>query len=65
MRPMELLRYVVIGVAAIAVLFGILVMAGVFVPIHFPEQYRIPIGAIIALYGAYHGVTAFSRKQRN
>ncbi len=66
MTTMEILRYVILALSAAAMVFGVLVMAGVFVPARgaFPESYRIIIGAVIFLYGMYRFLISFYRRNR-
>ena len=43
------LKYSVLAVSALAMVVGVLVMAGYLVPRYFPEQYRVVIGAVVFL----------------
>lgn len=55
------LRVSVLAVSALAMVVGVLVMAGFLVPKYFPEQYVVIIGAVIFLYGAYRFALTFFR----
>lgn len=64
MKTLDVIRSVILGLSAAATVFGVLVMAGVFVPVQgaFPDHYRIIIGAVIALYGLYRFLIAYFRR---
>ena len=53
MNIASVLKYSMLTVSAAAMIVGALVMAGYLVPKYFPEEYRIIIGAVVFLYGAY------------
>jgi len=61
----RILRLIVLVLASAAMVLGILVIAGVFVPVNFPEQFRSLVGVVIFLYGAYRFVVAFFRKKES
>jgi hypothetical protein len=50
----------VLSIGAMAV--GVAVVAGMLVPPNIPQQFRIPIGLVIFLYGAYRLVIAYVRQ---
>lgn len=59
----SVLRVSVLAVSAVVMAVGILVMIGFLVPKYFPEDYRIIMGVVVFLYGAYRFVvTYFHRK---
>lgn len=66
MDPMRIVRYVILALSTVVVLFGALVVAGVLVPSHLalPHEYRIVIGLVISLYGLYRFVVTFNRPTR-
>jgi len=66
MNGMAILRYVILTLAAAAMVFGVLVMVGVLVPARgaFPDHYRIIIGAVIFLYGMYRFLISYFRRTR-
>jgi hypothetical protein len=66
MNVMGIVRYVILALSASAVVGGVLIMADLLVPVQgtLPEQYRIIIGAVVALYGAYRFVIAYYRPTR-
>jgi hypothetical protein len=57
------LRYVALAISALAMVIGVLAMAGVLVPRYFPEQYRVVIGAVVFLYGAYRFAVTYYRNK--
>ena len=61
MNISSVLRYSVLAVSAAAMIVGVLVMVGYLVPKYFPEQYRVVIGAVVFLYGAYRFALTFFR----
>ena len=56
-----LLRYTALALSALAMVVGALVVTGYLVPKYFPEQYRVVIGAVVFLYGAYRFAIVFFR----
>ncbi len=61
MNISSVLRYSVLAVSTAAMIVGVLVMVGHLVPKYFPEQYRVVIGAVVFLYGAYRFALTFFR----
>ena len=57
------LKYSVLAVSALAMVVGVLVMAGYLVPRYFPEQYSVVIGAVVFLYGAYRFALTYYRNK--
>ncbi|GEM_PF-1011198 len=55
-------RYVVLVVAGAAMVAGILVVVGVLSPARIPEDFRVIVGVVIFLYGAYRFTVTFFRK---
>jgi hypothetical protein len=66
MKAMDVVRYVILGLSAAAMAFGVLVMMGVIVPARsgFSENMRIVIGAVIFLYGMYRFLISYFRRTR-
>lgn len=52
-------RAVVLAVAGAAMAVGVAVMAGWLVPSNLPGQFRVPLGAVVFLYGAYRFAVAW------
>ncbi len=59
----SVLRYSVLAVSAAAMAVGILVMIGYLVPRYVPEDYRIIMGAVVFLYGAYRFTITYLRRK--
>lgn len=59
----NLLRIVVLVLSTGAMLAGIAVMIGMLVPRNVPDQFRLGIGVVIFLYGAYRFVIGYYRKK--
>lgn len=54
------MRYVAMGVSAAVMIAGVVLMGG-WVTANFPEQYRVILGAVVFLYGAYRFVIVYFR----
>ena len=61
MNAASVLRTVILVLAAGAMAVGVAVMAGWLVPSNLPDRFRIPIGAVVFLYGAYRFIVAWFR----
>ena len=57
------LKYVVLAASAIVMIVGVMVMVGYLVPRYFPEQYRVVMGAVVFLYGAYRFAITYIRNR--
>jgi len=66
MKTMDAMWYLILILSAAAMVFGILVMAGVLVPARgaFTDHVRIIIGAVIFLYGLYRFLIGYYRRRR-
>jgi hypothetical protein len=66
MDAMGIVRYVILALSAAAAVCGVLIMAGLLVPVQasLPEQFRIAIGAVVSLYGIYRFVVAYFKPTR-
>ena len=58
----SILRLTILVFSILAMVFGILVMAGVLVPKYVAGQFGILFGAVIFLYGLYRFVIAYFRR---
>jgi putative Ca2+/H+ antiporter (TMEM165/GDT1 family) len=54
------MRYVAMVVSVLAMIAGIVLMGG-WLPANVPEQYRVILGAVVFLYGAYRFVIVYFR----
>lgn len=57
----SVLRVSVLAVSVAAMVVGVSVMIGWLVPRYFPEDYRIIMGVVVFLYGAYRFVVTYFR----
>jgi hypothetical protein len=55
------MHYVILALSGAAVVLGVLVIAGVLVPRTLPEEFRVVVGVVIALYGLYRIVIEYTR----
>lgn len=55
-------RYTILTVSGLAMVAGVLIMAGLLVPRNLPGQYGVLIGVIVFLYGAYRFAIAYFRR---
>ena len=55
----SVLRYTILVISSAAMVLGILVMAGVLVPVYLPNQFGVIFGAVIFLYGLYRFVITY------
>lgn len=60
---MRIVRAIVLAGWGVAVVAGVLMMAGVFVPRSLPGEYGIPLGAVVSLYGMFRFVVTYTRRQ--
>jgi len=58
------IRYAIMALSSALMVLGVLVMAGLMVPRVFPEQYRVILGIVIFLYGAYRFSVAYYRRPK-
>lgn len=64
MNFVSVLKYAVYAVSSAAMVVGVLVMMGNLVPRYFPANYRVVIGAVVFLYGAYRFGITYVRSRR-
>ena len=60
MNISSVLRYSALVISSAAMVVGIVIMTGLVTTI-FPEQYRVIVGAVVFLYGAYRFVVTYYR----
>jgi hypothetical protein len=58
------IRYTILALSSALMVLGVLVMAGLMIPRAFQEQYRVILGAVIFLYGAYRFSVAYFRRPK-
>lgn len=57
------LRYTILAVSVAAMVLGVLVIAGILIPARIPGEFRIIVGAVTFLYGAYRFAVAYFKKE--
>lgn len=60
-----IIRYTILILSAGAMVVGVLVVAGFLVPRHLPDQFRVVMGIVVFLYGAYRFSITFFQRQRD
>ena len=59
------LRYTILIVSVAAMVVGVLISIGLLVPRNFPEEFRVIMGIVIVLYGAYRFmITIYQRPDK-
>jgi hypothetical protein len=53
------IRYTILAISAAAMVLGVLVIAGLLVPVYLPSQFSVIFGAVIFLYGLYRFVVTY------
>ncbi len=65
MNAALMFRYTILIVSAAAMVVGVLIIVGLLVPRNFPEEFRVIMGIVIVLYGAYRFmITVYRRPDR-
>ena len=58
-------RYTILIVSVAAMVVGVLIVVGLLVPRNFPDEFRVIMGIVIVLYGAYRFmITVYRRTDR-
>lgn len=59
-------RYTIMVVSVAAMVVGVLIIVGLLVPRNFPEEFRVIMGIVIVLYGAYRFmITVYRRTEKD
>ena len=58
------IRYAILALSSALMVLGVLVTTGLMVPRNFPEEYRILLGVVVFLYGAYRFSVAYFRPRK-
>jgi len=65
MNVVVMFRYTILAVSAAAMVVGVLIITGLLVPRNLPEEFRVIMGIVIVLYGAYRFmITVYRRTDR-
>ncbi len=59
-----IIRYAILALSSALMVLGVLVTAGLMVPRNFPGEYRILLGVVVFLYGAYRFSVAYFRSPK-
>jgi len=59
-----IIRYIIMALSSALMVLGVLVIAGLLVPRLFPDQYRVILGIVVFLYGAYRFSVAYVRRPK-
>lgn len=62
MNATAIFRYAALVISAAAMVAGLLIVLGVFVPPNFPGQFRVILGVTVILYGLYRFIVVFFRQ---
>ncbi len=62
MNASAIFRYAALIISAAAMVAGLLIVLGVFIPPNFPGQFRVILGITVTLYGLYRFVVVFFRQ---
>jgi len=58
----DVVRYVILALASVAIITGLLITIGILVPTNIPSQFRIIVGILLMLYGGYRFSIAYFRR---
>ncbi len=61
MNVATVIRYAILALSAALMVLGVLVIAGLLVPANLPPEYRLLLGVVVFLYGAYRFSVAYFR----
>jgi hypothetical protein len=60
----QTIRYAILALSVGLMILGAFVMAGFRVPTYFPAEYRVILGLVVFLYGAYRFSIAYFRRAK-
>jgi hypothetical protein len=60
----QTIRYAILALSMALMILGVCVMAGFRVPTYFPAEYRVILGLVVFLYGAYRFSIAYFRRAK-
>ena len=63
MNVPDVLRVITLVLSSAAMGFGIVIASGIAAPPNIPQQFRVILGVVMILYGAYRFVVAYYRKR--
>ncbi len=62
---MNIMKYFAYAIAIIFILLGIAILSGIFITVNVPSQFRVMIGIVLVLYGAFRLVMIYSKKNQS
>lgn len=64
-KPPKFLMIFSYTVSAIVIIAGIGIIAGLFLPLYVPSNFRIITGIVFILYGVYRSVTIWTKSKQS
>ena len=62
---MNIMKYFAYVIAILFVILGIAILGGFFITENVPSQFRVMIGVVLVLYGAFRLVMTYSKKNES
>ncbi len=59
---MNIMKYIAYVVAVLFIALGVAILSGLFLQSNFPSQFRIIVGIVLILYGAFRIVATYYKK---
>ncbi len=59
---MNIMKYITYAVAALFILLGAAILSGYFVKQNVPGQFRVMVGIVLILYGAFRIIYTYFKK---
>ena len=62
---MDIMKYIAYAIAALFIILGGAILAGYFINQNMPSEFRIMVGIVLILYGAFRIVTTIFKKNQS
>ena len=62
---MNIMKYFAYVIAILFVILGIAILGGFFMANNVPSQFRVMIGVVLVLYGAFRLIMTYSKKNES
>ncbi|MCL5029160.1 MAG: hypothetical protein M1480_09090 [Bacteroidetes bacterium] len=62
---MNIMKYFAYVIAVLFIILGIAILGGYFITENVPSQFRVMIGVVLVLYGAFRLVMTYSKKNES
>lgn len=62
---MNIMKYFAYVIAILFIILGIAILGGFFITENVPSQFRVMIGVVLVLYGAFRLVMTYSKKNES